>query len=118
MTTDAERTTLNKLKLEYLECREYGHAWQWARDEKLVTSTRGVVVQCTKVDTCLRCTMLRRGVFEVPSWDQLGYYSYDPPPGYPLKAKEDGQRVTRAEVRAESGNRRNRKFRIAAAAVA
>lgn len=118
MTTHAERSTLKKLKLEFLECREYGHAWHHVRDEQFVTNVQKVVVQCTKVDECLRCTMIRRGVFEVPSWDQLGTYAYDAPPGYPLEPNEDGHRTTRAEIRAESGNRRNRKFRVAAAAVA
>lgn len=116
MTTDAARSTLKKLKLEFLECHEYGHAWQWTRDEQLVTNTKGAVIQCTKVDGCLRCGMIRSGVFHIPSWDLLGTYSYSAPPGYYLELPEDGHRVSRAEVRRESGSRRNRKFRVALAA--
>ena len=116
MTAVGERSALRKIKLEFLECHEYGHAWSWLRDERLVTNTRRVVIQCTKVDECLRCKMIRSGVFLVPSWDQQGKYRYDAPPGYYLELPEDGMRTSRAQVRAESGYRRNRRFRIAQAA--
>lgn len=119
MSTQAQkRSTLEKLNPKFLACHEYGHAWDFLRDEELVSNTHKVVVQCTKVDHCLRCSMLRRGVFMVPSWDPVGNYSYDAPEGYYLNLPDDGHRTTRAEVRAESGKRRNRRFKQAAAAAA
>lgn len=105
------RTSLDKIKLTFLECHKFGHAWEWVRDEQITTNSKQQVISYVETVHCLRCESFRRGMFSVPSNELLGNYSYDVPEGYYLTLPETGTRVSRAEVRAESARRRNRRFR-------
>jgi hypothetical protein len=109
--TAAHRTSLDKIKLTFLECHKFGHAWEWVRDEQITTNTKGAVISYIEIVKCLRCQAFRRGLFAVPSNDLLGSYTYDVPEGYYLQLPDTGTRISRAEVRAESARRRNRRFR-------
>lgn len=106
MVKSAQRTTVEELPDDFLECHELNHAWTFLRDEDPQAS-RGTIVSYTKAIVCLRCGMERRGDIAVPSMELIGNYRYTPPPGaaYYIKKEKDEPRVTKAAIRAETYKR-------------
>jgi hypothetical protein len=90
---------------DYLQCRDFGHAWRWITDF-VPFKSEGKVVAMTRTLECLRCGSTRYDEYSVPSMTKIRtLYAYSE--GYRLVGHKG--HVPISEVRMEIINRIKKK---------
>jgi hypothetical protein len=104
MATSHAHTTyvdprLTSMPMEFLDCREMGHAW----DRMVVAAKRRAELaklgQWQAIRSCNRCGMRRVDLYDRSTMELLDR-AYEAPDGYYLQAHERAEgRLSRADVR-------------------
>jgi hypothetical protein len=101
----SKRTSLGDVSVNYLQCRDFGHAWKWVNDFAPYRVDRKIVAM-TRAITCMRCGSTREDEYSVPSMEKIkSRYTYSE--GYRLVGEKRHVRIS--EVRQEIIIRINRK---------
>jgi len=101
----SKRTSLGDVSVNYLQCRDFSHAWKWVTDFTPYRVDRKIVAM-TRTIVCMRCGSTREDEYEVPSMIKIkSRYTYSE--GYRLIGEK--RRVPICEVRQEIIIRINRK---------
>lgn len=82
MASKKQSHDLTDVETEFLECRDFGHAWSWTTDQHVVFGARNKPIEFVRVLLCTRCETSREQTIDLTTWAPSKGNRYHYPDGY------------------------------------